>query len=290
MKKVLLTGGTGYLGRNLINGLTQQGYELVLLVRQTADISFLQEYTGSIKTYEIETSIIGKIFEEHQIDVVIHTAASYGRKGENMSQILQANLIYPTEILDAAIKNGVKYFINTDTALPKSLNGYARSKKQFLEWLESVSAQINVLNLQLEYFYGPNDDHSKFITYVLTELKSGKDHIDFTEATSFRDFIYIEDVVQAYLVLLSNLEIFKDIKTIEIGSGKAEMLKETIKKIQLLVDSPSVELNFGALPMRTNEIMHSCANIKFMKSIGWEPKYSFEEGILETIKNEKNWL
>lgn len=284
MSKILLTGGSGYLGKNLSKGLVEANHELILLVRENSDIKFLQNITNPIKVYFIGVQSIDKIFRENNIDIVIHTAACYGRKGESLKDIIIANLLFPIELLNAAIENDVKYFINTDTALPKSINWYTKSKKQFLEWLEDSSCKINVLNLQLEYFYGPNDDDSKFISFVLKELQSGKPSIDFTEATSLRDFIFIDDVVKAYVLLVSKIENFSGIQTIQIGSGEAVELRQIIIKIREILKRNEVELNFGALPMRPNEVEKSCADITYLKKLGWKPTYSFEEGILKTIQ------
>jgi len=288
MKKILITGGTGYLGKNLIQGLLHRDYKVVALVRATSNIDFLTNLSNKISIVRLGDYELDALFFEQKFDIIIHTAANYGRKGESLTEVVNANLSLPVQILDLAIKHGVKSFINTDTSLPKELNAYSRSKKQFLEWLESNAAQLQVVNLQLEYFYGPHDAPSKFITFVLKELKSGKTTIDFTAATPYRDFIYIDDVVSAYLTVLDNLTEKKGIVRIEVGSGKAEMLKDIIEQIQTLSTIKNVKLNFGALPMRPNEIMHSCANTQELQQMGWRPKYTFREGILKMINIENN--
>ncbi|RZK77302.1 MAG: NAD(P)-dependent oxidoreductase, partial [Pedobacter sp.] len=264
MSKILLTGGTGYLGKNLVKGLLEANHELILLVRKLSNIDFLQNSKGSVKVYVIGELSIDSVFKKENIDIVIHTAASYGRKGEDMNDVLSANLTFPVEVLNAAVRNNVKYFINTDTALPKSMNWYSKSKKQFLEWLEENSSNINIINLQLEYFFGPDDDNSKFITFVLNELLSGKSEIDLTEATSARDFIYIDDVVSVYKLIVSKIKNFIGIQTIEVGSGQAVKLREIVIKIRELVNRNEVRLNFGALPTRPNEIEISCADITYL--------------------------
>ncbi|NTE05556.1 NAD(P)-dependent oxidoreductase [Agrobacterium tumefaciens] len=288
VKNILLTGGSGYLGRNLTKFLNQNDYNVILLVRSNSDLTYLDGMKTNITIYRLGGVTIDQIFKENIIDIVIHTAASYGRKGEDLSKIVDANLKFPLEVLDAAISNGVKYFINTDTALPKDLNAYARSKKQFLEWLSASSGDISIINLQLEYFYGPNDDSTKFITYVLQGLRSGKSSLDFTAATPLRDFIYIDDVVDAYYTVLQNIEKFDGLTTFEIGSGEAVQLRDLIIEIRDISQNKDVQLNFGAIPMRPNEIMESCADITKLIAIGWQPKYTFRQGILKTIELENN--
>jgi len=285
MKKILLTGSTGYLGKNLLKGLLNAGYEVALLVRaqsNTAEISGI----GEFKIFNSDKDSLTALFASFKPEIIIHAAASYGRNGENMEEVIKSNLLFPIELLQLAIQNKVSHFINTDTSLPKEVNWYSRSKKQFREWLEVCSSDINVVNLELEYFYGPGDGPAKFITYVLHELKAGKKFINFSDGKPFRDFIYIEDVVNAYLIVLNQLQTLKGFTNIPLGSGAAFMLKDLIIEMQELSGAKDVKLNFGALPVRENEIMHSCADITVLKEMGWKPAFSFEQGIKKTIDIE----
>lgn len=287
IRTILLTGASGYLGRNLVKGFVGAGHKLILLVRANSNVRFAEKYEANITIYRLGEVALRDIFCTNQIDVIVHTATSYGRKSETMAEVLDANLGFPIQILSEAIKHQVKYFVNTDTSLPKSLNWYSLSKKQLLEWLHASSSAIRILNLQLEYFYGPNDDPSKFVTFLLNEFRSGKESIDFTEATQLRDFIYIDDVVQAYVLLIDKLETLPEMSTVQIGSGRAISLKEIIIKVQHLLNAENVKLNFGSIPMRKNEIMYSCADTLFLEKIGWRAMVPFEEGILKMIKNEQ---
>lgn len=290
IENVLITGASGYLGKNLVTYLLNSNFKIILLVRENSNITYLDSLPNNFKIYKSTLSSYEDIFSENKIDAIIHTAASYGRKGESLSSILEANLYFPIKLVDAAIKHKVKFFINTDTSLPKDLNAYSRSKKQFLEWLQALSSEINIVNLQLEYFYGPNDDRTKFISFLINEFKSGKKQIDFTLATPLRDFIYIDDVVNAYASVLNILEELNGFITIPVGSGEALMLKDIIKEVKRITNNTSVELNFGALPMRPNEVMMSCADITFLKGIGWQPVFSFQQGIMKTIELENKRL
>lgn len=290
VKHILLTGSSGYLGRNLVKSLNAKGYELTLLARPSSKLDYLNGLNGAFNIYQTDDLNFDSIFEEREIDAIIHTAASYGRKGENVGAVLEANLIMPVRLLDAAIRNGVKYFINTDTALPRDLNDYSRTKKHFLDWLISRCKQINVANLELEYFFGPNDDSTKFITYVINELVSGKTSIDFTEATQIRDFIYIDDVVNAYEIVIENLSKLENFTTIEVGSGTGLKLRDIITEVQNVTGRSEVKLNFGALPMRSNEIMESVANHSFLTDLGWSPKHTFIEGLYKTIESDNKTL
>jgi len=288
MKKILLTGATGYLGKNLLKGLLNSGYEVAVLVRTQSNISEITKL-GEFKICHSDKDSLKVLFNSFIPDIIIHTAASYGRNSENMEEVIKTNLLFPIELLQLATEHQVSYFINTDTSLPKELNWYSRSKKQFLEWLEVCSSQINIVNLELEYFYGPGDGPAKFITYVLHELQAGKEFINFSDGKPFRDFIYIDDVVTAYLTILKQLQTLNGFTNIPLGSGSALMLKDLIIEMQQLTGAKDVKLNFGALPVRKNEIMHSCADITMLREMGWAPQFSFQQGI-KTIIDKENRL
>ncbi|CAM4109857.1 Nucleoside-diphosphate-sugar epimerase [Pedobacter westerhofensis] len=285
--KILLTGGTGYLGKRLLYRLLSEGYDVFITVRNKHKVFLDNGFSEKVKYVDVDDGALEEFFKNEMPDLIIHTAASYGRNGESLAEVVEANLSFPVKILNLAVTYGTKCFVNTDTSLPRELNAYSRAKKQFMEWLEICSNKIDVINLQLEYFYGPNDSSTKFITYVLHELQLGKGFIDFTDATPFRDFIYIDDVISAYLVILNNVQLFKGLNTIPVGSGSALMLKDLIIQMRSITSMDNVLLHFGKLPMRENEIMYSCADITILKQLGWKPLYTFEQGIMQTINIEK---
>ena len=68
------------------------------------------------------------------------------------------------------------------------------------------------------------------------------------------------------------------------------MLKDLVLEMQSLTDSMNVKLNFGAIPTRDNEIMHSCADTTFLEGLGWKPIHTFKDGVLKMIKIENNLL
>src|SRR5207344_1577562 len=103
------------------------------------------------------------------LDAVVHTATSYGRKGEKAVAVLEANTAFPLRLMESGISFGVKTFFNTDTSLNKYMNFYALSKKQFADWGRLLAGQkkIRFINIELEHFYGPGDDDSKFTASVI---------------------------------------------------------------------------------------------------------------------------
>lgn len=287
IKNVFLTGASGYLGSNLLLRLVQEGYSVSILLRRSSKITRIESVLEKITIFYTDDFDIDTCFTNKHYDAIIHTAASYGRSSNELIEVLEPNLLLPLKLLQVAIKNGVTLFVNTDTSLPRALNSYALSKKQFNDWLQFYSDKIAIINIELEYFYGSGDDSWKFVNNVIHKFLTKASSIDFTEATQERDFIYIDDVVDAYLLLLEQKSIFSSFSNIELGSGEVYLLKNLILILQELCLGEATKLNFGAIPTRNNEIMHSVADIGILRDLGWHPKYSLESGLKITIDNEK---
>ena len=284
---ILLTGATGFLGSHLLKALVNKGYKVVVLKRSTSNMWRLKGFENTFKSYDIDQVPLQKAFEEQYIDTIIHTACVYGRKGESIQQILETNLMFGIELLNTGT------FFNTGTLLYKYLNYYALSKKQFEEWLQLASNKIQVVNLKLELMFGEQDGNDKFTTWILNELKQEKPTIPLTSGTQKRDFIYIDDVVCAYLTCLEKASQLKAFNDIEVGTGVltpvktfVTLVKETLEKLK---GHPiATELNFGALPYREGEIMEPQVDNSVLCSLGWQPKRSLEENIEQFVKNEIN--
>ncbi|MCS7005429.1 MAG: NAD(P)-dependent oxidoreductase [Cytophagales bacterium] len=283
--KILLTGGTGFLGSHLAQKLIES-YELAILKRSHSSLKRLKNL--DYLCFDIDKTSLEDIFKTFGPDIIIHTAASYG-KNETASQTIATNLIFPLELLEKAIQFRVKTFINTDTSLPIFTNSYALSKKQFSQWLFFYSEKIQVVNMIVEYFYGAGDEEWKFITMLIRKMLRNE-HIDLSECLAERDFIYIDDAVEGYLCVLKHLSECANFQNIELGSGQAIQLKRLALLCKSMINNTKSDLNFGKLPTRPNEVMLSKADTSFLTKLGWKPRYSLEEGILQTIKLESELL
>lgn len=284
---ILLTGATGFLGSHLLKALVNKGYEVVVLKRSTSNMWRLKGFENTFKSYDIDQVPLRKAFEEQYIDTIIHTACVYGRKGESMQQILETNLMFGIELLNTGT------FFNTGTLLYKYLNYYALSKKQFEEWLQLASDKIQVVNLKLEHMFGEQDGNDKFTSWILNELQQEKNIIPLTAGTQKRDFIYIDDVVSAYLTCLEQAPQLKSFNDIEVGTGVLTPVKTFVMLVKEVLEKLKgkpiqTQLNFGALPYREGEIMEPQVDNSRLCSLGWQPKRSLEENILAFVKNEIN--
>ena len=146
-----------------------------------------------------------------------------------------------------------------------------------------ASYEFNFINMRLEYVYGEKDDNTKFIPFVIESILKGKE-IRATEGKQKRDFIYVQDVVDAYLKVLDNLKNFnEEFIEFEIGTGNSVSLNEFISKIEEEIGKKA-NIKLGAVPYRKNEIFDSEACIeKAEEYLRWRPTNDIRSGLKKTI-------
>lgn len=280
MKTILITGINGYLGSNLAKTFSET-YNIVGLEYSLNNLSRITGY--NFKVYSVENGVPNDLFTENKIDIIIHTATFYGRQNEAIKTITNSNLFIPFEFLDKAIKTGCTTFINTDTVLDRFVSAYALTKNQFREWLYFRRNEIYVVNMQLEHFYGPDAPHSNFIMDMINRLKQNEPQINLTAGEQLRNFVFIDDVVDAYKTILNNLPLPDAYSMFQVSTPELISIKELLENLKELTQSKS-ELNFGAVPYRENELMKSYTDNSALVRIGWQPKYDLKRGIQNVIK------
>ena len=281
-KKILLTGVTGFLGSHLAKKLLSVGHEVVALKRKTSSIRRIEPIASEMTLLDSDGADFDALFNENpNIDAIIHTATSYGRQNETVSDIFTSNTMFPLHLLDAGSRAGVPLFINTDTILDKYLNLYSLSKNQLLQWgtFFSIHKRVKFINLKLEHFYGLNDDPTKFTAFIIDNCIRNISEIKLTSGEQKRDFIYIDDVVSAYIKILDNtFDSDKSFIEYDVGSGQSVSIREFVETVHKLTSSQTI-LNFGAIPYREGEIMNSTADTSGLLALGWQCKFDLTTGL-----------
>ncbi len=263
-------------------------YQVTLLVRKNTNLYRLHNL-APFKIGRCETDLeISRFINDSFPDVVIHTACCYGRKGESLTQIIDSNIRFGAQILSALSKIEKKIsFINTGTVLSSDVNLYALTKVQFEELgvhiTNNPNQNIQFINIKLQHMYGPDDDVSKFTSYVMSACRNNVSTLPLTLGEQKRDFIYIDDVVDAYIKILENLSKLNRQQQIELGSGIAPRLRDYVEAVHRLTNSKT-ELLFGQMPYRKNDEICLVANIDTLKNLGWLPKFDIETGIKKMIE------
>lgn len=286
--RILVTGGNGYLGSRVVKELVKKGHTVVALILEGTS-SEMFENLENVEVYSTNKEDIKKACKTN-IDCVLHLATLYGRKGEFSKNILEANFMFPLEVLQNCIENNIRYFFNMDTAIDRMVNEYSLSKKQFRDWGKyySIQEKIRFINIKSEHFYGPFDNEVKFIANMLKKFRNNVTYIETTLGEQERAFIYVDDLIEAieYIVNYETQQNALEFVEYEAGPDENIKIKDALNIMKKLTNSKS-EIKFGAIPYRKNEEMKSKCNNSKLKKIGWKPKtLTFEEGIEKILKEE----
>jgi CDP-paratose synthetase len=281
-KKVLVSGGTGFLGSYLTADLLRHGALVHLLVRKTSSLHRLEGVKDHIQLIHLEESYEDQI-KDITFDYFFHLAICYGRNSESMDYIYEVNLHWPLKLLKIIDHKNLT-FVNFGTSLPAGLNDYTCSKYQFKEAVK-FSSQAQIIHLVLEQFFGPND--GTFLSFIIGQFANGAAEVKLTEGGQKRDFIYYKDVLSAITVIINsyNLEKFKKYEEFSIGTGSVHSIREVVEMIKTRMNNERTKLCWGALAYRPSEVMNSSANPKKLLALGWRVQYNFSDALAEVLES-----
>jgi len=252
---VLLTGATEFLGSHLLEALLKEHYDVIIAKRSFSDTYRIDSFLPKVRAYNIDVTHLADIFTKNKVSVIIHAATCYGKEYHQTSDILESNIMFPIKLIQCAINNNVKTFINTDTFYDTNYDNlarYALSKKQLVDWLRIYSDKIKIINLKLGHVYGPRDLADKFVPWMLHQILWAKKEVDLTPGKQKRDFIYVSDVVNAYMKVMVSKKIEQSFSSFDVGFGKIITIKEFILQANSAIEAvihnkPKTIFNFGAL-------------------------------------------
>lgn len=291
-KKVLITGGTGFIGRNVVAELIKRGYEVHSLVFPP----FAPEQKGLVQ-YEMnlmDSNAVDKFLSEHHFENLIHLAWYVGKGCHIADQNIDWT-ISTLNLLTSFQKYGGKTFVGAGTiseyeykfgylledetpTSPETLYGESKNSvykiaKTFCKQHDMKFKWPRIFNL-----YGPNEKPQRLMPSVINSCLKGED-VKVSDCLKFQDYLHVEDTARGIV------EVFEsDIQgAVNICSGKPVQLRYIVNKIAELTNFKG-NILWGAIPAAFGDEVVVGNNDK-LKSIGWSPKYTLDEGLQQTI----NW-
>jgi CDP-paratose synthetase len=286
-RTVLLTGATGFLGSHLLKALLGRGYAVSILVRSSSDTLRIDQLLSDATVYDLSATPIPDIFLRQHFDAIIHTACSYGPRGQGAAELLDSNLLFPLKLLECAATSDVAVFVNAGTLLPRGVNAYSLSKAQFTDWLSLYSTSISIKNLRIEHMYGSGDNAQRFLPWLLGELNQGVAALPLTAGEQLRDFIHVSDVARAFLLVLEKsfeaVDKTHGMDEFDVGSGTLTSIRDFVQRVCRQYECSGRELKtvakFGAISYREGELMEPELNIEPLCKLGWKPLIGLDQGI-----------
>jgi len=307
MKKVLITGASGFIGSHTVESALERGYFVRVFLRYNStgyvgNLRFLGKklkeieiYWGDIRDY---TSVLRAV---KGVDYVIHLAAqiSVPYSFQNPIDFAMNNVVGTTNILKASVECGISKFVYTSTSeifggsdeplnedslrIPKS--PYSASKVGADAIVKSFfyTYDLNTLILRPFNTFGPRQSIRALIPWIIYQgLRSEKVKLGNLEPK--RDFTYVKDTVEGILLALEKETEGGD--EINLGTGRSFSVMEVVEVVsRVLGKNLKVEVEEKFKRPKKAEVFNLIAdNTKAKRVLGWEPKWSFEEGVRETVE------
>ncbi len=304
--KILVTGGAGFIGSNIVDELIEKKHQVVII--DNLATGNIKNVNKKAKFYEVsvcDKKKIDDIFKKEKIDIVIHHAAQLDvRKSvEDPCFDADVNIKGALNILEACKNTKVKKIIFASSggtiygecgtkapdekAFANPLSPYGVAKLSVEHYIKAYSALYGLKYTILRYanVYGPRQDvngEAGVVAIFIGRMSQNKEFFIFGDGKQLRDYVYVKDVVSANIKSLTK----GTNEVINIGTQKTTSVTKLATELSKIIGYSNKPI---FKPKRNGELFKSFLNIsKAKKVLGWEPKVSIVEGLKNTVKYFKN--
>ena len=311
MKKILITGATGFIGSHLSELCVQKGFDVIAFDRYNSnnDWGFLENsrykndmevVLGDIRDFD---SVYKTMFD---CDAVFHLAALIGIPYSYISPIayIRTNIEGAYNVLESAKMHNIEQVLMTSTSETYGTAQYVPINEDHpLVGQSPYSAsKIAADQLALSYYrsfglpikiirpfnnYGPRQSARAIIPTIISQLMNNQT-IKIGNLQPTRDFTFVKDTCNAFLEILKTVEFFGNV--VNIGMNKEISIRDLVSLISSIMNlQPELIIDGDRLRPNNSEVERLCCDNKFLtEKSDWVPEVSFKQGLLETIEWIKN--
>ncbi len=264
--KLFLTGATGFIGSQLARRLVAEGHDLAIVVRPDSKLDILRAVLPQLHVHVYDGSYASLLcaLEAAQPELVCHVASLFlaQHKPEDVARLVESNLKFPAQLLEAMNQLGIKRLINTGTSWQhfqnesyNPVNLYAATKQAFESLLAYyVEAQdFKAITLKLFDTYGPGDTRPKLFSLLRKTARTGEP-LRMSPGEQLLDLVYIDDVLDAFLLAMARLSKVEKSESYAVSSPERLSLRELTKIYSETVGRP-VPVEWGGQPYRAREVL-----------------------------------
>ncbi len=299
--KILVTGGAGFIGSNVVDGFIQEGHQVTVVDNLSNGVETNINKKAQFIKADIRSVIMDTVFEKMQPDVLCHHAAQIDLRKSIVDPIFDAdvNIMGSLNLLHACVKHQVRkvIFASTGGAIygeqdyfptdenhpvhPLSPYGVAKLTLEKYLYFYHKNNGIDYVVLRYANVYGPRQNplgEAGVVALFTEKLLTGKESIINGDGTQTRDFIFIEDVVRANLQALD----YPQTEIFNIGTGIETEINQLFNLLKEKTGSRKEAVHGPAVPGELKRCALSYTRAE--KLLGWKPKYRLEEGITRTVE------
>jgi UDP-glucose 4-epimerase len=302
----LVTGGAGYIGSHVVNLLGEEGKDIIIVDNLSTGRKENILYGALVVCDLNDQKKMNQIFENNQIDAVLHFAGSIvvPESVANPSLYYQNNTQNSLSLIKTCLKYKVNKFVFSSTAavygMPiegvasehtttSPINPYGRSKLM-TEWmLEDISSVHDFCYIALRYFnvagasktgkIGQSTPKATHLLKSAAEVATGKrkemfifgDDYDTPDGTCIRDYIHVDDLAQAHIDALKYLDSNKKSHILNCGYGHGFSVKEVLNTVEMIIGE---KINIEVGPRRLGDAVKLISKVDKIKNIlGWSPQF-----------------
>lgn len=284
---ILITGATGFIGKNLIARL-KDVHNIHILIRPSSHYNSLQ--IGHVFTFEDNVEKLTDYLKNNQISGIIHLASLYiaEHKSDQIKDLVLSNVYLGTALLEACKMAQTKWFLNTGTIWQNyqaadlsddynPVNLYAASKQAFMDMAKYYveTSSLRFCALKLCDTYGGNDTRRKVIA-LFHYISENHIHLNMSPGEQKLDLLHISDVVNGFIQLAEMLNDDEEVATeYVLTSGKQISLKD-LAHLYEIENKTKLDITWGGRSYRMREVMKPYKGHVLKK---WKPMISIEEGL-----------
>jgi nucleoside-diphosphate-sugar epimerase len=294
--RVLVTGGTGFLGTHTVRRLAREGASVFATRRSETRSARLPTPGVTWLTADLVNLPQARaVVERARPEVVIHLAAYGASSVERDPQLLQDVNVTGTSILLAVVPPSLRFVMAgtcaeygdvrgpaSESMVCKPTSAYGAAKHAAVELVRTDARQTGRPAVVLRPYgpFGPGDDPHRVLPAVIAGLVEGRE-VAVTTGTQVRDFSYVEDHVRA-IVLAATVADLEPGSIFNVGSGRGVTIRDALARAQEIVGG-SGKVIFGARPMRGDDIQEMVPDVSAAKArLGFEVQTTFDEGVRRT--------
>ena len=301
MKRVALTGGTGFVGANLLRRLLLEGHEVHLLMRPEDDAWRIEDVRDDVRPHLVDVTdaqAVSDAIDEIRPEWVFHLAA-YGAYSweKDIGRIIRTNVIGTMHLVEACLKTGFESLIHTGSSSEYGFKDHAPDESEWLEpnshyAVAKASATLycrytaqarkaNITTLRLYSVYGPYEDANRLMPTLIRHGLRGE-WPPLADPAIARDYVYAEDVCDA--CILAAQAVPRECGAVyNLGTGEQTTLRD-VTEIARGVFGIKGEPQWGTMPARKwDTSVWRADNHKILSELGWRPRHSVEEGFLRMV-------